>query len=163
MCTGAEALMIGGTLAQGVSAYGYSRAQSAQAQADAAGERDAAQQQAERILRATNKRRSEARAATAASGAKVDQFALGVEQDILQAGETDAAMTILSGERRARGLENSGRLARAAGNTQLASSLFTAGAYGMSGWKGAKQAPAPVEDRSFSYSSQDYRPNRAGR
>lgn len=137
MCITATALAFGGGLLQTASSLMYASTQAEMAKADAAAERDAAQQQAEKIMRATQRRRGEARAATAASGAKIDQFALGVEQEILQAGETDAAMAILSGERKARGLETSAKLQRASGFMSAGESLFST-AYGMRGWSGAK-------------------------
>lgn len=136
MCTGAEFMMAG----QGIGALSSLLAadtQRMQAKADAAGERDAAQQQAEKILRATERRRGEARAATAASGVRVDQWSLPVEQDIIQAGETDAAMTILTGNRRARAIENGGRMAMAAGLMDASTSLFKAGGGLGGGWRGA--------------------------
>jgi hypothetical protein len=123
MCTGAEFMMAG----QGIGALSSLLAadtQRMQAKADAAGERDAAQQQAEKILRATERRR-------------VDQWSLPVEQDIIQAGETDAAMTILTGNRRARAIDNGGRMAMAAGLMDASTSLFKAGDGLGGGWRGA--------------------------
>lgn len=139
MCTGAEGMNLAGALAGGASNYLYSKTREEMARADAAAERDAAQQASQVILRATARRRSEARAATAASGARVDANSLMVEQDIVQAGETDAAMTILGAERRARTLETSAKLAKAEGQLAVGSSLFEAG-YGMRGWRGIKGA-----------------------
>lgn len=146
MCTGTEGaaalnttqqVQLGATAFSGISQALYHDTQRIQANADAAAERDVAQQQAERILRATARRRSEARAATAASGARVDQFALGVEQDIVGAGEHDAAMVILGGERRAGALRTQGRMSGAASMNALAGSLFE-GSYKLSGWRGAR-------------------------
>jgi hypothetical protein len=160
MCTGAE-MMMGGTLFKGVSDLAAGEAQNTMAKAAAAGERDAASQQADRILRATQRQRGAARAATAGSGARVDAFSLANEQEIVQAGETDAAMEILTGKRRGRSLEIEGQFARAAGLNSMGSSLFSASAQ-YKNWVGTKQQPAPVEDRSF-YSYAGDRPNRAGR
>lgn len=146
MCTGTEGaaalttsqqVQLGATALGGISQALYHDAQRVQAQADASSERDVAQQQAERILRATARRRSEARAATAASGTRVDDFALGVEQDIVGAGEHDAAMSILGGERRAGALRTQARMSGAAAMNSLAGSLFE-GAYKLAGWRGAK-------------------------
>lgn len=127
----------GGTLFQGASQVLYAETQATMARADAAAERDAATQQAERILKETQRRRGAARAATAASGARVDAFSLGNEQEIVQAGETDAAMAILSGDRRARSIEMGGKMQRAAGYAGLSDSLFRASTQ-MGGWRGAK-------------------------
>ena len=145
MCTGMESLTLGqqiqmgGTALGGVSQYLYHDAQATQAKADAVTTRDAAAAQAERILRATDRERGRARAATAASGAQIDDAALRVEADITRAGETDAAMTILSGERQARSSEIGARMQRASGLSAISSSAISA-AY--SGWKGAKGKPA---------------------
>lgn len=148
MCTGTEGaaalttsqqVQLGATALGGISQALYHDAQRVQARADAAAETDVAQQQAERILRATARRRSEARAATAASGARVDDFALGVEEEIVGAGEHDAAMSILGGERRAGALRTQARLSGAAASNALAGSLFE-GAYKLSGWRGARAA-----------------------
>lgn len=139
MCTGAE-LMMAGNVFQATSSIAHGMTQAAQAKADAAMERDAATAQAEVILRKTERQRAAARAATAASGTRIDEFSLGVEQDILQAGEQDAAMTILSGSRRGRAIVESGRQQRMAGFMEGGGSLMRA-AY--SGWKGSKE-PLPL-------------------
>lgn len=148
MCTGAE-FMAGGSMFSGAqvqaggSALGglsqllYAQTQMEMAKADAASGRDAAQQQAQRIMRETQRRRGEARAATAASGAALDASALSVEQEILQAGETDAAMTILGAERQARTGIAAAKMQRAAALSEAGGSLFKA-AYGLSGWRGTK-------------------------
>jgi outer membrane murein-binding lipoprotein Lpp len=136
MCVSASTIMLGSTLMQGASSLLYGRAQMNMARADARAERDAAQSEAEQIMRAARSRAGAARAATAASGTRVDDWALGVEQEILTAGETDAANTILTGDRRARSILTGGRLQQASGMMGLAESLFS-GAYQMSGWKGA--------------------------
>lgn len=142
MCTGAEALMMGGTVLSGMSRNAQGQGQQYLAEADALYELDAAQQQAEKIQRAARRQKSSARAATAASGARVDEFALAAETEIDALANEDAAMTILSGERRARSLRASGQAARAAGRNEMMGSLFQAGGQAYSNWKGAKQAPA---------------------
>jgi hypothetical protein len=113
-------------------------AENAMAKANAAGERAAATQQVGNILKATEQRRGAARAATAASGTVVDEFSLGNEQEIVQAGETDAAMTLLTGERNARSYEMQGKLAKANAGMSAASSLFKASSSLGKGWTGAK-------------------------
>lgn len=150
MCAGFEGLtmaqgvQMGGEALGGISSALYANAQATQARADARTERDAAQQQAESILRATERRRGAARAATAASGAKIDEFSLGVERDIEEAGFTDAAMTVLSGDRRARSLQSAARTQQAAGMGALGSSLLSASYIG---WKGAKGKADPAFSR----------------
>ncbi len=140
MCISASTIMLGSTLMQGASSLLYGSAQMSMARADADAQRDAARSEAEKIMRATRSRVGEARAATAASGARVDDWALGVEQEILTAGETDAANTILTGERRARSIMVDGRMQQAAGMMGAAESLFS-GAYQIRGWKGAAAQP----------------------
>lgn len=136
MCTGMEMMAVG-QAAGGVSGLLYADTQAQQMKADAAAQQDASRQQARNILRETERRRGAARAATAASGARIDEFSLANEQEILQAGETDAAMEILSGERRARGLRTGAKLARAQGLNEFGSSLFAASA-SLGAWRGAK-------------------------
>ncbi len=138
MCTGAEALMMTGQVAGGLARSAYGDAQASLARADAMYEMDAASQQAQQILRAARRQKGAARAATGASGARIDEFSMGAEQEIEQLAQEDAAMTILSGKRKARGLEFSGAAAKRAGKAELAGSLFSAASTGYSGWKGAK-------------------------
>lgn len=138
MCTGAEYMYIAGTVGSGLAGSMYRDAQAEQLRTDAAGERAAGAQQAKVILRATERQRAAARAATAASGARIDEFSLANEQEILQAGETDAAMAILGAERKGKGLEIGAKLQKAAGRAELAQSLFSASTYGMGKWRGAK-------------------------
>jgi len=135
--TSGQNMQLAGTAAQGVASVAYAEAQYQMAKTDAASERAAAADQAALILKATLRQRSAARAATAASGAKIDAFSLMNEQEILQAGETDAAMTILSGERRAKTHMIGGKAARAAGLQSAASSMFSASSQ-IKGWKGIK-------------------------
>lgn len=138
MCTGAEMLMMGGTVAGGMASAEQGKTQNALARLDAAVERDTATQQAERIMRATRREKGAARAATAASGVRVDEFSLGVEHEIETLGQQDAAMTILTGNRRANAMEYGGRMAQKAGENKQAASLFRAGSQGYSAWKGTK-------------------------
>jgi hypothetical protein len=92
---------------------------------------------AKRILRETARRKGAARAATAASGTRLDEFSLGVEQEIDEAGETDAAMTKLGGKRRGDALRLQGKYAQSAGMGQFGGSLIT-GAYQAGNWRGTK-------------------------
>lgn len=146
MCTGAEAMMMTGQVAGGLARSAYGDAQNSLARADAMYEMDAASQQAQQIMRAARRQKGAARAATAASGARIDEFSMGAEQEIEQLAQEDAAMTILSGKRKARGLEFSGAAAKRAGKAELAGSLFSAASTGYSGWKGAKAA---TQDTGF--------------
>ncbi len=137
MCISAGMMQLGGNLLQGYSAMQSGRAQNDMARADAKATEDAAAQDAKRILRETARRKGAARAATAASGTRLDEFALGVEQEIDQAGQTDAAMTILGGKRRADALRLQGKYAKSAGMGQFGGSLI-AGAYQTGNWRGTK-------------------------
>jgi hypothetical protein len=132
----AVAAMAGGKVLGGFAEKSYQDNLAAQSRLDALGEKDAAQAQAERIMKAAERQRGAARAATAASGAAIDEFALGVEQEILAAGETDAAMTVLTGERRARTLNYQADMQKAAGKGALVGSLFDAAGTAFGGWKG---------------------------
>jgi hypothetical protein len=136
----ATAAMAGGKVLGGFSEMAYQSNLAAQSRMDAAGEADAAQAQAEKIMRAANRQRGAARAATAASGAMIDEFALGVEQEILTAGETDAAMTVLTGDRRARALRAQASAQQAAGKGALMGSLFDAAGTAFGGWRGTTGA-----------------------
>lgn len=139
MCTGAEAMMMGGTVLGGFSRKAQGDAQASLAEADARYELDAAAQQAEKIQRAARREKGAARAATAASGARIDEFAMGAEKEIGVLSEQDAAMTILTGQRRARSLRYSGEAAKRAGRSEFAGSLFRAAAVGYGGWKGGQK------------------------
>lgn len=150
MCTGAEMLMMGGTVAGGLASADQGKAQNALARLDAAYERDAATQQADRILRAARTQKGTARANTAASGARLDEFSLGAEHEIDMLANQDAAMTILTGKRRAQSMELSGQNAKRAGENKLMGSLFSAGSQGYSNWKGAKKPVDPVGDFYYS-------------
>jgi uncharacterized protein YcaQ len=139
-----------GQRAGGAAAKAYGAAQDVMAQHDAAGEEDAARAMVEKILRAAKKQKGAARAATAASGVRIDEFALAPEQEIEELAQEDAAMTILSGKRRADSIRLSGRMARLAGGNEAAAAdiranttLFQgadAALRGLSGWKGAQGA-----------------------
>lgn len=143
MCTGGEMLTIGGQIGGGLAKKTYGESQDTLAQADANYTRDAGAQQAERIMRAARKEKSAARAATAASGARIDEFSTINEQAIDTGAGMDAAMAVLSGQRRARTTELSGQMSRDAGSSDLVGSMFSAGSTAWKGWKGPKK-PDPV-------------------
>lgn len=113
-------------------AGGISKA--SQANAEAAALRLEGRQNAENILRATSQRVGAARAATAASGVKIDEFSLANENAIQRAGESDAAMTILNGRMAARSRQSQGRVALARGLGGGVESLLK---LDISNWKGA--------------------------
>lgn len=136
MCTGMEMMALG-TVGQGVSGLFAADAKAQMAQAEGAMQMDASRVQARNILRETERRRGAARAATAASGARIDAFSLANEQEILQAGETDAALEILSGQRAQRAKSIEAKMDRAKGLNELGSSLFSASA-SLGNWRGAK-------------------------
>lgn len=146
MCISAGTLLamqVGSSLLQGSAANNAAKSQAASLNYEAMAERDAANAQAEKILRATRRERGAARAAIAASGTALDEFALRNEQDIQALGEADVAMSILSGERRGRQTEQQAAQVRQAGrNTMTASLLRGAGQYA-TGWRGARN---PIKD-----------------
>lgn len=137
MCVSAATMMAAGQVGGGLAGMLYADAQAQQLKTDAAGQRDASAQQAKLILRQTERLRASARAATAASGTRIDAASLANEQEILAAGETDAAMEILSGDRRARGLEIGAKMQRASGYVKMGASLFQA-SDSLGKWRGAK-------------------------
>ena len=103
---------------------------------DAAYERDAAKAQAEQISRARRKQVASARAATAASGTKLDEFSEINTSDIEHAGASDEQMTLLSGQRRSASmLYGQGNGARAAALNGVGDMLSTGYQFG---WKGKK-------------------------
>jgi hypothetical protein len=160
MCLGAESLSMGtsmmgavgagttalGHLAQGNASAATGRAHQDLAEADALYAEDAA----EKILRAARRQKSAARAATAASGVRLDEFSTGAEAEIDELSMQDAAMTILSGKRQGRAIRYGGTMARMAGENERSGSLFRAGRevmQGYAGWKGAKaKTTAPFYD-----------------
>ena len=136
---GLQGLQAGATIFEGLSRRSYSRAQADELDRQAAGERDTGVAQAERILRAAKRERGAARAATAASGAAINEFSLIAEDEIQRGAESDAAMAILTGNRRARSLGRSADSLRDAGGNALAGSILSASADAYRGWRGAKK------------------------
>lgn len=145
MCTGAEYMIMGGQALGGVAQLAHGSVQNEMAKTDAAFVRDTASQDAQKILRAGQREKSAARAATAASGTRVDEFSMGVEREIESLAEQDAAMTILTGQRKAKAMEFGGKMAKNAGAAGFGEGLFSAGATGYRGWKG-QQKRDPVGD-----------------
>lgn len=138
--TGGQTLQLGGQLAGGIARMAEGDAQASLYEADAMRERDAATEQAAKIQRAARRQKGAARAATAASGARIDEFSVGVEDEIEQLGAQDAAMTILGGNRRGSTLEMAGKMQRNSARGDASASLFTSGAQAYTNWKGAKSA-----------------------
>lgn len=104
MCTGIEIAALAGA-AVSVGTAGYAAKQRTEAdEQNAAYEKDAAKEQAERIMRARKRQVSAARAATAASGTKLDEFSMINTNEIERLGASDEQMTLLTGERRGRSL-----------------------------------------------------------
>lgn len=142
-------MAVGGQVLGGMAQKAQGSAQASLARAEAMQERDTAAQEAQMIMRAARRQQGAARAATAASGVRIDEFSMGVEDEIGQLASQDAAMTILSGNRRAQGLEFRADTARRAGRSQAAASLFSAAGTGYSAWRGAKgptRDPRPFYD-----------------
>lgn len=134
MCTGME-MMAAGQLASGLGSLAGGIAANDQAKGQAAVETAVGQVQAGRILRETRRRVGTARAATAASGVKLDEFSTIPERDIDAAGEADAIMTMLGARNRADSARAEGRAAMLSGITKMAGTVFEAD---FSGWKGRK-------------------------
>lgn len=128
-------LKMGGQALQGLSSVDAGGANAATLAGDAASERAAATRQASLILKSAERTRGAARAATAASGARVDEFSLMNEGEIMQAGEVDASIAILTGERRARSLEQQASQQKQGGGMAALTSLFSIGSTLMGGWK----------------------------
>jgi len=104
--------------------------QDRQAQADASAEEQAAAISAQKVRTMTQRRRSEATAALAASGVRLgaggapDQ----IEEAIVQEGEQDALTQLITGRYRANSLRGGGRLARLSGeNAQREGYIGAAG------------------------------------
>lgn len=134
-----------------VSAVGAARKGTAQKNAEddaassldyqAAVDRDNAQAEAELIRRQGERDRGASIASAAASGVKIGEGStLDAERQILADSEVDAALTIMNGERQARGLEaqartrrRAGRDAQIAGFLEGAGSLLSQGARGLKG------------------------------
>lgn len=114
---------------------------------DANAQRYTAGQMAVRDRRATAQAVGAARAATAGSGAALDEFAMPVIADIEHRGAHDEAMSILNGENRALQSLTRGRSDAIASVQDTNASLLNAVSF--SGWKGAKSSkPAWVGDNS---------------
>ncbi len=127
----------------------------ANANADAESITDAALQHARKLRKLTAREVSGARASTAASGVALDEFSLINTMAIDEAGEQDAAVAILNGDRQARSVRNSGQQAARgldidsknstrASRDAFMSGIVGAAGKGYSGWKGAQNPAGPT-------------------
>lgn len=115
---GGTVLGAAGSIAQGNQQRDLAEAQAEQAERQAAQERDAAVASAERIRRAGRRQSKEADAAYASSGVSVGVGTpVVVNEAINRDAEEDAYMTILTGKRRGRTLDEEAELHRRAGKT----------------------------------------------
>ena len=136
MCTGLEIAALAGTaLSVGTSVYA-AKQRTEDAEQDALYEKDAAKEQAAAIMRARRKRVGQARAATAGSGTKLDEFSEINTSDIERAGALDEQMTLLTGERRGRSLTSGAANDESAATLSGIGDLLSTG-YQV-GWKGKK-------------------------
>jgi hypothetical protein len=137
------ALAAAGSRMEGVAARQQGTFEANLLRRDAAGARAEAKQHAEIIRRAGEKTAKAATAATAASGIDVNsQTAQETQREIYASSEQDALNTILTGEYRARSLEDQARLAKfRASNAEKgatisgASGAFQSVGTFMKGWK----------------------------
>lgn len=135
MCTGVEIAALAGAALSAGSAVYQGKMKQELADEEAANLRDQAQAEAEQVRRATQRRVSSARAATAASGTELDDFSMINTNEIQQLGSEDAAMTILTGERRGRTREFEGDLAYQSAKFDAIGGLMSSGARTYAGWK----------------------------
>lgn len=152
---------------QGNAAKAQANAQAGQEDYQAKVANDDALATAGMIRRATERQRGQATAAYAGAGVKVGEGTAGeVDRSITQGGEQDAFMAILSGSRRARGLNQEADLTRLAGrNAQRAAQVNAIGTALSGGYNAARasgwasqgvgfsgtQSPAPVVNRDLRY------------
>lgn len=137
MCTGLEiAAVAGAALSVGSTVYQAKQANEA-ADQDALNEKDAAAQQAENIMKARRKQVASARAATAASGTKLDEFSEINTSDIERGAANDAQMTLLTGQRRGDSLTYGNEARTTGAYASGAADLLTTG-YQV-GWKGKQK------------------------
>ncbi|KDE91036.1 hypothetical protein D7Y57_05170 [Stenotrophomonas maltophilia] len=140
---GALALSAGAAVYQGEQQSKYNNYLAAQAEADSRAERGAAQVEAERILKASKRQRSEAVAALAASGVDVNSStALKIDEEISRGAAEDAFLTLTGGNDRAArlnaeaaGARYAGQQARTSGYINAGTSLLSSGSSIARGWK----------------------------
>jgi hypothetical protein len=151
MCISAGMMMalstgvsIVGQLQQGQAAKAAANAQARADELQAAQQRDAAMQEADRIRKAGEKTKGAARAQMAANGIDVNSgTAITIEDDIGQGAESDAQMTLLTGNRRGAALDFSASQERARGRNAVTGSVLGSISTGLTGWKGVRAAAGP--------------------
>jgi Tfp pilus assembly protein PilN len=144
-------ISIVGQLQQGRAARQAADAEARMLENQAAQQRDQAEQEAERIRSSADKARGAARAQLAASGVNVNQgTALTIEDEIGQESERDAYMTLLTGDRQARGSTFAASQAKARGRNAQTASVLGAISTGAQAWKGVKSSEPPVTDGGYS-------------
>jgi hypothetical protein len=146
MLVTATAVQAGSSIMQGNAQRKQANADAAQSDYQAAVERSNAQAEATIIRRQGQRQRGETLSSIVASGVKVGQgSALDAERQVMQDASHDEYMALLTGERRAAGLNQeasmrrrAGRDAQRAGQIGAFTSLLSAGGnYAKStGWKG---------------------------
>lgn len=143
-----------GQLAQGRATRKAMEAQALQDERLAAQQRDAAQQEADRIRRAGKKSQGAARAALAKSGVDVNAgTSLLIEDEIGAESEKDARMTLLTGRRQSDASLFSADQARARGRNAQRASQLGAISTGLQGWKGVSSAQT---DTGYRYKVPDF-------
>lgn len=154
-----------GSMQQGRAQQTQANIAAGEAELAAGVERSDAAMEAARIRRAGEAQRGQTVAGFAGAGVKVGEgSALDAERQVMEDVARDEYMAIITGERRASGLEREARYrrmagsdARRAGELGAATSLLSAGAsYARaSGWRSrgpgfsGTQMPAPVESRNI--------------
>lgn len=122
------AVQAAGSISQGIGAKRAANSQAAQYELQAATERDNAQAEADKIRRDGEVARGQTLSALAASGVTVGQgSALDAERQVVDSYTSDEYMAILTGDRRARGLQDTARQTRRAGRDAMRAGFINAG------------------------------------
>lgn len=129
--TGVTALGLG---ASAVGSYMQGEAAMTLARSDAESARHVARKHADNIRRATKRQVGSAQAATAASGAAIDQFSAINTDEIIRAGAIDEANAVVDGEYSALASITRGKSERSAARQQAFGTVLK-GASMYSGWK----------------------------
>lgn len=131
----AAALSAGSAIMQAQNAKETGRANQKMLDQQAENERDAAIAQAEKIRIAAKRHAGSAEAAYAASGIDVGSgSAVRVNEQIYRDSESDAYMTILTGNRRATSASNEGNIVRAQGDKAMVAGVMSASGSLLSGY-----------------------------
>jgi hypothetical protein len=138
MCGGPELIMLGGAGVNAISSISAANKSAGEMVRRSIEEEIAAQDHAKDIRRAVTRRVGEARAATAASGVKLDEFSRIITDEIEREGEQDAALTLLTGRRQARSSRRAADDTESAGLFDAAGGLIGAAGSAYGGWRGRK-------------------------